>query len=406
MLRRSVLLGMLVAIVLVLALAGPALAFTDVPAYDPYAKAIDSLSTRGIVNGFDDGTFRPNDVVTRQQFAKMIVKTLGLAVSEQDVCTFPDVNPGQASADPLYPDNYIAVAVAHQITKGYDDGTFRPYLTISRAHVITMVVRAIDSLYPKVLNEDTAGSQLPENWMGLLPEHAASAIIADTNGLLDGIDLTQSEIDMSAAMPRGEVAQILYNLASLVPPEIPVETYEGTGNDVVTLDKPAGPALLYARCENPDTEFYILAFDKDGNQVYETLAAGYGPYEGVTPLDFGWMYTTPSQRAYRLQVTATGPWTLEVRPLSAAPSVGPGDTIDGAGDQVFRLEDGVATAVIQGGSDDDYLAVDDFDLVTQIRGTLVFAQSPYFGRVVTLSPGYVAVHTMSPWSFAAESSDR
>jgi len=64
MLRRSVLFGVLVAVLLVLALAGPALAFTDVPTYDPYAKAIDNLSTRGIINGFDDGTFRPKDVVT------------------------------------------------------------------------------------------------------------------------------------------------------------------------------------------------------------------------------------------------------------------------------------------------------------------------------------------------------
>jgi hypothetical protein len=406
MLRRSVLFGMLVALVLVLALAGPALAFTDVPTYDPYAGAIDNLSTRGIVTGFDDGTFRPNDVVTRQQFAKMIVKTLALPVSEQDVCTFPDVNPGQASTDPLYPDNYIAVAVAHQITKGYDDGMFQPYLTISRAHVITMVVRAMVSLYPKVLNEDTAGSVVPENWTGLLPEHAANVIIAENNGLLDGIDLTQSEVDMSAAMPRGEVAQILYNLAGFIPPEVPTAKYSGTGNDVITLDKPvAGPALLYARCDNPDTEFYILAFDKDGNQAYDMLAAGFGPYEGVTPLNFGWMYTTPSQRAYRLQVTATGPWTVEIRPLSAAPSVGPGGTIEGTGDQVFRLEGGVATAVIKGGSDGDIFAVEDFDLITQIRNTLVFAQGPYFGRVVTLSPGYIAVHTMMPWSFIAESGD-
>jgi hypothetical protein len=102
-------------------------------------------------------------------------------------------------------------------------------------------------------------------------------------------------------------------------------------------------------------------------------------------------------------VTATGPWTLELRPLSAAPVVGPGDTIEGTGDQVFRLEDGVATAVIKGGADGDFLNVEDFDLTTQMRSNPVFAQQPYFGRVVTLSPGYIAVFTMSPWSFVAES---
>src|SRR3990172_12683515 len=157
MLRRSVLFGVLLAAVLVLALAGTTFAFTDVPSYDPFAEAIEDLSSRGIISGFEDGTFKPHAVVTRQQFAKMIVNSLGLSVSEEDVCNFPDVNSGPASSDPLYPDNYVAVAVANEITKGYDDGTFRPYVSISRAHVITMVVRALDSLYPKVLMRASDG---------------------------------------------------------------------------------------------------------------------------------------------------------------------------------------------------------------------------------------------------------
>lgn len=405
MLRRWVLLGMLVAVVLVLALGGPVLAFTDVPAYDPYAKAIDDLSTRGIISGFNDGTFKPNDVVTRQQFAKMIVKSLALPVSEEDVCTFPDVNPGQVSSDPLYPDNYVAVAVAREMTKGYEDGTFRPYVSISRAHVITMVVRAVESLYPKVLEEAPVGWPLPENWAALLPEHAANVLTAHLNGLLDGLDLAGPTVDMSAPMPRGEVAQILYNLKYFAPPEVPAASYSGADNDVVTIDKPVGPALLYARCDSPETEFYVQAFDADGGDLYENLAAGYGPYEGVTPLDFGWADTMPAERTVRLQVTATGPWTLEVRPLSTAPVVGPGDTTTGTGDQVFRLEDGVVTAVIQVEAEDDFLFVTNYNLATRMVSTPVMSGAPYHGRVVTLSPGYIAIHTMSPWSFVAESGD-
>jgi hypothetical protein len=52
-----------------------------VPDTHPYKTAIADLSKRGIIAGFEDGTFRSNACVTRQQFAKMIVKTLGLTVT-------------------------------------------------------------------------------------------------------------------------------------------------------------------------------------------------------------------------------------------------------------------------------------------------------------------------------------
>ena len=55
-------------------------AFPDVVG-SPYEAAIYDLAGRGIITGFEDGSFRPNAPVTRQQFAKMIVKTLGFPVT-------------------------------------------------------------------------------------------------------------------------------------------------------------------------------------------------------------------------------------------------------------------------------------------------------------------------------------
>ena len=66
----------------------PAPRFSDVGSGDPYYLAISELSRRGVIDGFVDSTFRPDVPVTRQQFAKMIVKALGYEVSEADVCRF------------------------------------------------------------------------------------------------------------------------------------------------------------------------------------------------------------------------------------------------------------------------------------------------------------------------------
>ncbi len=122
--RRRLLVGVLsAAIVLValmvlvvsLALAVTA-SFPDVPASHPYYDAITDLASRGIINGYGNGDFGPNDAVTRQQFAKMIVLTGGYPVSEADICTFTDVEKSDTAS--FYPDNFVAVAAAHAITKG------------------------------------------------------------------------------------------------------------------------------------------------------------------------------------------------------------------------------------------------------------------------------------------------
>jgi hypothetical protein len=62
--------------------------FSDVPVHHPYHDVVYNLADRGIISGFSDGTFGPERPVVRQQFAKMIVKTLALPVSAGDHCPF------------------------------------------------------------------------------------------------------------------------------------------------------------------------------------------------------------------------------------------------------------------------------------------------------------------------------
>ena len=100
--------------------------FSDIPSGYAYAQAIQMLTNRDIVTGYPDGTFRPEGMVIRQQFAKMIVLALDLPVSEADHVPFGDVDI-DGYADPLYPDNYIAVAAENGITVGTTATTFSPW---------------------------------------------------------------------------------------------------------------------------------------------------------------------------------------------------------------------------------------------------------------------------------------
>ena len=115
--------------VLVLVFASPALAFPDVPASHPYYDAIQGLADQAIIGGYTNGNFGPEDPVIRQQFAKMIVLTLGLPVTEDDwqdaTRPFVDLDPDDPAK--LYPHEYVAVCALNNITTGNRRHPFRPH---------------------------------------------------------------------------------------------------------------------------------------------------------------------------------------------------------------------------------------------------------------------------------------
>ncbi|HLA82769.1 MAG TPA: S-layer homology domain-containing protein [Thermoleophilia bacterium] len=179
--------------------------FSDA-AGSPYETAIYELADRGIIAGFEDGTFRPNDPVSRQQFAKMIVKTLGISVTGSEVCPFVDVG-SAAGSDPFYPNKYVAVCATHGITQGKTPTTFAPYDNITRQQLISMVARAAG------LPEPPADYAPPFAEGQFYPaEHYLNARKAAYAGLLDGLQGMGPSYNYFAASTRGECAQLLYNL--------------------------------------------------------------------------------------------------------------------------------------------------------------------------------------------------
>ena len=190
--------------------------FIDVGQGDPYAKAINGLADKGVVQGYEDGFFGVYDPVTRQQFAKMILLTMAqwnpvvYTASLHDTCNFIDSDLIERSEGELYAYHYVAKASATGLTLGYRDGTFKPLNNISRQQVITMIVRAGQSVLVAP----------PADWQGVLSyvnkEHGERIRIAEYNGLLDGMvggtwgGLSGWDTRLDAS--RGEVAQMLYNL--------------------------------------------------------------------------------------------------------------------------------------------------------------------------------------------------
>ncbi|HET7078000.1 MAG TPA: S-layer homology domain-containing protein [Chloroflexia bacterium] len=101
--------------------------FTDVPNTNPFWVFIERVAAHGVVGGYSDGTFRPNNNVTRGQVAKFVSN----AADYQDAIpasrqTFSDV----PSSDTFW--LFIERVYAHGVVGGYADGTFRPTANVTR----------------------------------------------------------------------------------------------------------------------------------------------------------------------------------------------------------------------------------------------------------------------------------
>jgi hypothetical protein len=128
---------------------------------------------------------------------------------QQGFAPFTDL--GSDDPSDLYPHEFVGVAYQKGITKGTTATTFGPYVNITRAQLITMVVRSIRSENPEALGAPSA------DWPGELPAsdptHGANIRTAEFNGLLAGISLGDWSVWADAT--RGETAQILYNMRGL-----------------------------------------------------------------------------------------------------------------------------------------------------------------------------------------------
>lgn len=141
--RMTKLTSVLLAVLMLLSMMVPmvsAAEYSDVPSTHKYYKAITDLSVYGILNGFEDGTFRPEEGVTRAQFAKIICFALnvgGLTTSGPVDTGFTDVDPNHWAAA------NIKMAASMGIINGMGDGTFQPESPVLYEQAVKMVVCAL-----------------------------------------------------------------------------------------------------------------------------------------------------------------------------------------------------------------------------------------------------------------------
>lgn len=135
--------------------------FTDVASGAWYNNAVSTLTRAGILDGYEDGSFRPNASITRAEFTKIAVsffKHAGGASSSP----FNDV------PDSAWYAEFVKAAAELGLIDGYEDGTFRPNAPITRAEACTIVNRTLGRAPDK-------DNLLPEHEMLTWPDNSRDA---------------------------------------------------------------------------------------------------------------------------------------------------------------------------------------------------------------------------------------
>lgn len=110
--------------------------YSDVTGSAWYNNAVSTMANAGIIAGYPDGTFKPNAPITRAEFATIAARFSGqLAVGSGG---FTDVSASHWAA------RYIATAQDLGWIAGYPDGTFRPDQAITRAEAVTLINRMLE----------------------------------------------------------------------------------------------------------------------------------------------------------------------------------------------------------------------------------------------------------------------
>lgn len=298
---------LLLALFCALALVPAAFAFSDVSEQHPNALAIEALVDQGVLKGYEDDTFRPDQDVTRAEATKIILLGLGLSVDESSVGSvlLSDVS----ESDWYY--RVVGTAVDLGIVSGYDDGSFRPSQTVNRAEALKIAL-------------ETAGMELSGTSSDVYEDVLADAWFAEYVNTAKFWNLSPPQTDglwhPEEAVSRAEMSELVYRVQTVMDSgqiydetvawnveefpaisasmQVPTGWYfksEGVAavwladseNGQMSLLSPYanGGTLLMTRYANPNSESSSVLFDKIGAQLDVPYELGsVGAYSALTVL--------------------------------------------------------------------------------------------------------------------------
>ncbi|MFC1655661.1 septal ring lytic transglycosylase RlpA family protein [Patescibacteria group bacterium] len=178
--------------------------FSDVDVGHPEYVALKYLKEKGILEGYNDGSFKPGNLINRIEALKIILEANGTITDDYveqnrlggsnystnlDLVSFSDIYKSQW----YFP--YLKKGVEEGVVQGYEDGTFRPIITVNRVESFKMVMEDDDVVLPEVTENPYVDVNMNEWFAPYIQEAKLRQIIyVMMNGTVNpGREMTRSK---------------------------------------------------------------------------------------------------------------------------------------------------------------------------------------------------------------------
>ncbi len=181
---------------------GNIVTFIDVPQNFWAKDAINSFAEQGIIDGYSDGTFRPNESVSREEFCKLLISTFSQPLSAPSEASFADVAPGRWS--------YPYIETCKEFLTGYSNPfggkpSYHPAEAAQREDIAVALVRMM-GLTDSSSSGDYAVRRF-DDWNSISPQLRSYVSIAIERGLMNGY--TDGTFRPNKGITRAETVVLL-----------------------------------------------------------------------------------------------------------------------------------------------------------------------------------------------------
>ena len=201
------------------------------------------------------------------------------------------------------------------------------------------------------------------------------------------VDVTASEQGSDTATPTAKQEPTPMPESTRRPPAKPV-TYSGSGDDVIDVAPFEDTLYVFEISGNPDEKHFAVTSYDDAGDYSELLVNTTDKYHGITMDD--------NFNVARLEVTASGDWSIVQRSVMDMDIIGIGDTYSGTGDSVILVSGRSTTASITGNAGEHHFAVEGYDSQGYYN-LLVNTTDKYSGKVMSQNPIVLVITAIGDW---------
>jgi len=215
--------------------------YPDVPSDAWYSSVIEKAKAAGYIEGYSDGTIKPDGNITRQEVA-VIISRLKSLTTESNTLSFSDATSiASWSEQPV-----IAVADA-ELMIGYPDGSFKPIEPITRAESLVSITRVFDYTTVEIVEDDT--DVTPVDDTDVTP-------VDDTDvTLVDDINVSKTTMTLTEGGATGDITATITPIDAINQDVIwtSSDTSVATVEDGVVTPLAVGIAIITAASSEDET---------------------------------------------------------------------------------------------------------------------------------------------------------